>query len=65
MISESAVDSMILALISSNEGLVDDSSLEEVRTVANKPRYCIERRYAYSPTEVRGYHQCDDFAYAS
>jgi hypothetical protein len=47
MIPNSAVDSMILASILSEEGSASDRSLEEVHTVASKPRNCINRSQAH------------------
>ena len=41
MISESSVDSMILALESSEEGSINGNTLEEVHTVTSKARNYI------------------------
>jgi hypothetical protein len=58
MISESAVDSTILALLSSEKGSAHDNSLEELHTMASKLRNRAERSRTHSPLLIL--HQCND-----
>ena len=57
--SGSAVESMILALISSKEGSTRDCTLEEVHTMTNKARNCIEGSLAHARITIL--HQLNDF----